>query len=60
MLEHLIHDIRFLNNNANAGIYAHAYLHNSKIEPFISKDKTSCLQYVKDNFDPMFEKNLNR
>lgn len=50
-IEHLIKDIKFLNRNANSGIYATPYKHSGKELVFKSKDKDECEKYVEDNFE---------
>ena len=50
-IEHLILDIRYLNHNANAGIYAYPYKWNSATLVFKSKNKELCEKYVQDNFE---------
>lgn len=53
-IEHLIYDIRFLNNNAFAGIYATIYpKRRDDIDSikFLSNDIDKCKEFIEDNFE---------
>jgi len=57
-IEHLIHDIRFTNRNANAGIYANPYLPQDYNNPenkiiFLSRNHQECINFVNENFEPI-------
>jgi hypothetical protein len=49
-IEHLILDIKHLNRNANAGIYATPYKFQGEEMVLKSKDKTECELFVSQNF----------
>ncbi len=50
IIEHLILDIRFLNNNSNAGIYAYPYKNTGEKTVYKSKSTQDCLNFVNNNF----------
>lgn len=50
-IEHLIHDIHHLNNNASAGIYAETFRWNGKTIKFLSKNHDECKNFVSENFE---------
>lgn len=49
-IEHLILDIKHLNRNAHAGIYAKPYLHKGEVIKYNSKSKELCEKFVNNNF----------
>lgn len=50
-INHLIKDIKHLNNNEFAGIYATPYNHNNEEIIFKSKDVDLCNSFVSKNFN---------
>jgi hypothetical protein len=50
-IEHLIRDIRHLNNNAFAGIYGYPYNWKSDIIIFQNKNHEDCKNFVDKNFN---------
>ena len=50
-ISHLIRDIRYTNNNANAGIYATPYCHNEESIIFHNKNTDVCMEFVSSNFN---------
>lgn len=50
-IEHLVLDIKHLNNNENAGIYAMPYNWDGETISFKSKKHSECKTFVTDNFD---------
>lgn len=51
IIEHLILDIRFLNRNAFAGIYANPYNWKSKGIIFRNQNHDECKLFVEENFE---------
>jgi hypothetical protein len=49
-LERVIEDLKFLNNNAFAGVHPHSYKHKVEIENFYSKINFECEKFIKENF----------
>ena len=49
-IEHLILDLRFLNNNSNAGIYCYPYINTGEKIVFKSRSILDCLNFVHNNF----------
>ena len=54
-VEHVIHDLKHLNNNGFAGIHPHPYRHAVGVDNFYSKDHAKCYKFVSDTFDLVSE-----
>lgn len=54
-IKHLIKDIKFLNRNANAGIYATPYKHSGEELVFKNKVQVDCENFVFENFELVAE-----
>jgi len=50
-IEHLIKDIKFLNNNSFTGIYAEPYNFKGETIKFLNKNHDVCKLFVDDNFE---------
>jgi hypothetical protein len=50
-IERLIIDLKHLNNNEFAGIYAYPYKHSLDTIVFLSKDENKCKCFVEENFN---------
>ena len=50
-IERLVLDIRFLNGNANAGIYPHPYKHSIVVSNFQNRSNLKCEDYVLNTFE---------
>lgn len=50
-IDHLIMDIKHLNGNAFAGIYANPYNWNGEQIVFKNKNQEQCKLFIKQNFD---------
>lgn len=49
-IDHLILDIKHLNNNADAGVYARPYKWKGEDITYKSKDKDKCNKFILENF----------
>jgi hypothetical protein len=50
-IDHLIRDIKHLNRNAFAGIYADPYNWKGDTIKFLSQDHQECESFIEQNFD---------
>ena len=55
IIEHLILDIKHLNNNEFSGIYAEPYKWNGNTIIFQNKNHNKCLDFINNNFEAVSE-----
>lgn len=59
-ITHLVLDIKHLNNNEYAGVYADPYTWKGEQVIFHSKKWDECISFIRDNFEVVSEANFIR